>query len=148
MEEERPGIREHVKNVELGFGSINIIRGSKSAILLPKTLPPRLNFVERVCPPYRLPTILPLNFTQFLSRRVSYTPAHAIPDSISEIAFPYGDCGGGGSGGEFPTTIGGERQRMAMKGRRLKQLNVQLGVQHFGWECGVAEDWSWTEEWR
>lgn len=117
MERERPGIREHVKNVELGLGSIDIIRGSKSAIFFPKTLPSRLNFVERICPPHRLTTILVVKFTHFLSGRAVDTPALSIQDSLSKTAFPYGD---GHVGTEFEASIFGGGQPMAVNERSLK----------------------------
>lgn len=42
-------VREHVENVVFRFGKVNIVIGSsESAIVLPKTLPLGLNFVERV----------------------------------------------------------------------------------------------------
>lgn len=52
-------VRKHVKNVVFRFRSVDIvIGGSERAIVLPKTLPLGLDFVERVRPIDRLFLIL------------------------------------------------------------------------------------------
>lgn len=55
MKSSSTGVRKHVENVVFRLRSVDIvIGGSESAIVLPKTLPLGLDFVERVGPVDRL----------------------------------------------------------------------------------------------
>lgn len=67
---ERPGIRKHVKNIELRLGSVNFIWGSKSSILLPITLPLGLDFEKRVSLFHHKPLIF-FHFIHSSSHRAS-----------------------------------------------------------------------------
>lgn len=67
-----PGIREHVKNIELGLRGVNFIRGSKRSIVFPITLPFWFNLVKWICPLHHL--LLLLLLFNFIHRAPNYTP--------------------------------------------------------------------------
>lgn len=136
---EKPGIREHVKDVKFGLGGIDIIWGSKSGIVLPKTLPFGLYFVERVSPSNPQLLLLLLFTRFFLSHRASNRSSRTATDSeikgfvaYSEKETGFSNVGGGV--GEFP------RAKRAGENRRRwwKRLHVEKCLQMLRVHCCIV----------
>lgn len=109
-----PGVREHVENVELRFRRIDIIIGcTESAVLLPITLPPRLDFVKRIRPPL----LLLFHFAQFLT-----STTRTATDSETKLCPTV--CGGSEPSTRPP--LGGAEKRPGAE-RRMRS-RVDLGA--------------------
>lgn len=110
MKPSSTGIREHIKNVELRFGSINLFGSTESAIFLPITLPLGLNFVERIGP--NLPRRLLLLLHLFSHSATATNTTTALTGTITHSETKRLSALTGGDGGDGSDEAPSRRPRL------------------------------------